>query len=93
MEISVWWEEQLRTREGWRCALITSGEQCVIAPGTAMMQLLCASSLGTLQQEVSAHQSVGVLLLKRDMFDDDNNKAESIMLNHQYGLIVFFPKS
>ena len=41
-------------REEWRCALITSGELCVTAPGTALMLLLCANSWDMPTQEVSA---------------------------------------
>ena len=43
-------------KDEWRCALITSGEQCAIAPGTVEMQQLCASSSVILQQEVSAYR-------------------------------------
>ena len=40
-------------REEWRCALITSGELCVTAPGTALMLPLCANSWDMPTQEVS----------------------------------------
>ena len=31
-------------KEEWKCVLLTSGEQCVVPLGTAMMQLWSASN-------------------------------------------------
>ena len=39
MAMFVWWEAPISMRVGWRCASMTSGGQCVMTTGTALMQL------------------------------------------------------
>ena len=53
MEMFVWWEAPISMRVEWRCASVTSGEQCVITTGTALMLLLSASSWDMRLLEVS----------------------------------------
>ena len=42
-------------KEEWRCVLLTSGEQCAVTLGTAMMQLLSASNWDMLILVVQLH--------------------------------------
>ena len=44
MVMFVWWEASISMRVEWRCASMTSGEQCVMTTGTALMPLSSASS-------------------------------------------------
>ena len=44
MEMFVWWEAPIGMRVEWRCASMTSGEQCVMITGTALTLLWSASS-------------------------------------------------
>ena len=44
MVMFVWWEAPINMRVEWSCASMTSGGQCVMTPGTAMMPLWSASS-------------------------------------------------
>ena len=39
MVMFVWWEAPISMRVEWRCASMTSGEQCVMTIGTAQMLL------------------------------------------------------
>ena len=39
MEMFVWWEAPISMRVEWRCASMTSGGQCVMTPGAALMLL------------------------------------------------------
>ena len=52
MEMFVWWEALISMRVEWRCASMTSGGQCVMTPGTALMLLLSANSWDMHTQEV-----------------------------------------
>ena len=49
MEMFVWWEALISMRVELRCASMTSGGQCVMTPGTALMLLWSASNWGTLE--------------------------------------------
>ena len=53
MEMFVWWEAPISMRVEWRCASMTSGGQCVITPGTALMLLLSANNWDMHTLEVS----------------------------------------
>ena len=53
MVMFVWWEAPISMRVEWRCASMTSGEQCVMTPGTALMLLWSAGSWGMDTLEVS----------------------------------------
>ena len=53
MEMFVWWEVPTSMRVEWRCASMTSGGQCVMTPGTALMLLWSAGSWDMHTQEVS----------------------------------------
>ena len=55
MEMFVWWEAPIGMKVEWRCASITSGGQCVMMAGTALMPLLSASSSAMLPLEVRAN--------------------------------------
>jgi len=44
MEMFVWWEALISMRVEWRCASMTSGEQCVMTAGTVSMPLWSANS-------------------------------------------------
>ena len=61
----VWWEAPISTRVEWKCASMTSGGQCVMIYGTALMLLWCANSWDMLSQEVSTLflDTVGSLLI------------------------------
>ena len=54
MEMFVWWEAPISTRVEWRCALTTSGGQCVMTAGTMLMQPWSASSWDMQSLKVSA---------------------------------------
>ena len=60
MEMFVWWEAPIAMRVEWRCASMTSGEQCVMTPGTALMLLWSASSWDMLTLEVSVMYTASV---------------------------------
>ena len=45
-----------------RYGILTSGTQCVMIPGTLVMQLLCAGNLGTKEQQLP----IRVLILAKD---------------------------
>ena len=49
MVMFVWWEAPLSMRVEWRCVLMTSGEQCVMIPGIALMLLWSVNSWGILE--------------------------------------------
>ena len=53
MVMFVWWEAPISMRVEWRCASMTSGGQCVMTSGTALMLLWSASSWDTHTLEVS----------------------------------------
>ena len=53
MVMFVWWEAPISMRVEWSCASMTSGGQCVMTPGTALMLLLSASSWDMHTLEVS----------------------------------------
>ena len=53
MEMFVWWEVPISMRVEWRCASMTSGGQCVMTPGTALMLLWSASNWDMHTLEVS----------------------------------------
>ena len=44
MVMFIWWEAPISMRVEWRCASMTSGEQCVMTTGTALMLRLSADS-------------------------------------------------
>ena len=58
----VWWEDPISMRVEWRCASITSGEQCVITAGTFLMPLWYANNWNMQPLEVSTnifwHESI-----------------------------------
>ena len=54
MEMFVWWEDPISMRVEWKCASMTSGEQCVMTVGIALMLLWSASSWDMHILEVSA---------------------------------------
>ena len=56
MVLFVWWEAPIGTRVEWRCASMTIGGQCVMTPGTALMQLWSANSwdMHTLEVRLSS---------------------------------------
>ena len=53
MEMFVWWEAPISMRVEWRCASMTSGGQCVMICGIALMLLWFANSWGMDTLEVS----------------------------------------
>ena len=53
MEMFVWWEAPVSTREEWRCVSMTSGEQCVMTSGVDLMLLWSVDNLDMLTLEVS----------------------------------------
>ena len=55
MEMFVLWEAPISMRVEWKCASMTSGGQCVMTCGTALMLLWSASSWDMHTQEVSVH--------------------------------------
>ena len=55
MEKFVWWEGPIGMKVEWRCVSITSGGQCVMTDGIALMPLLSASSSAMLPLEVRAN--------------------------------------
>ena len=44
MVMFVWWKAPIGMRVEWRCASMTSGGQCVMISGTALMLLWSASN-------------------------------------------------
>ena len=44
MVMFVWWEAPISMRVEWRCASMTSGEQCVMTVGALLMQVWSADS-------------------------------------------------
>ena len=57
MEMFVWWEAPISMRVEWRCASMTSGGQCVMTFGTALMLLWSASNWDMHTLEVSLLRS------------------------------------
>ena len=57
MVMFVWWEAPISMRVEWRCASMTSGEQCVMMVGAALMQVWSASSWVMQLPEVSTNVS------------------------------------
>jgi len=55
MEMFVWWEVPISMRVEWRCALMTSGEQCVMMGGAVLMPAWSASSWVMQLLEVSVN--------------------------------------
>ena len=57
MVMCVWWEAPISMRVEWRCALMTSGGQCVMTTGTLLMPLWSASSwdMHTLEASESSY--------------------------------------
>jgi len=55
MGMFVWWEVPIPMRVEWRCASMTSGEQCVMTVGTVLMPVWFASSWVMLLLEVSTN--------------------------------------
>ena len=53
MVMFVWWMAPISMRVEWRCVSMTSGEQCVMTDGTALMLLWSANSWDTHTLEVS----------------------------------------
>ena len=51
-------------KEEWRCVLLTSGEQCVVTLGTALMQLLSARILDMLSLMVCCFDSYYVVFFQ-----------------------------
>ena len=68
MEMFVWWEALISMKVEWRCASMTSGEQCVMTTGTTLMLLWSASNLDMLTLEVSGStddcETIYIYLLK-----------------------------
>ena len=58
MEMFVWWEAPISMKVEWRCVSMTSGGQCVMMVGAALMLLWSASSLDMHTLEVSASANV-----------------------------------
>ena len=56
MVMFVWWEVPISMRVEWRCASMTSGGQCVMTCGTALMLLWSVSSWDMHTLEVSILQ-------------------------------------
>ena len=54
MVMFVWLEAQISMRVEWRCASMTSGGQCVMIPGTALMLLW---SVGSWDMDVSVYMN------------------------------------
>ena len=54
----VWWEAPISMKVEWKCASMTSGEQCVIMAGTGLMLLWSANSWDMHTLEVSANASI-----------------------------------
>ena len=52
-EMFVWWEAPISMKVEWRCASMTSGEQCVMTFGIQLMLLLSASNWDMHTLEVS----------------------------------------
>ena len=53
MEMFVWWEAPISMRVEWRCVSMTSGGQCVMTTGTALMLLWSANNWDMHTLEVS----------------------------------------
>ena len=53
MEMFVWWEVPISMKVEWRCASMTSGGQCVMTFGIAMMLLWSAGNWVIVTAEVS----------------------------------------
>ena len=54
MEMFVLWEAPISMRVEWRCASMTSGGQCVMTSGIALMPLWFANNWDMHTPEVSA---------------------------------------
>ena len=50
MEIFVWWADPVHWKEGWKCATIISGGQCVMTRGMAVMPMWHVDSWDSLAQ-------------------------------------------
>ena len=63
MEMFVWWEAPTSMKVEWRCVSMTSGGQCVMTAGAALMQLwsVCSWDMHTLEVSASA-ENVSVLV-------------------------------
>ena len=66
MEMFVWWEAPISMRVEWRSASMTSGGQCVMTTGTALMLLWSANSwdMHTLEVSISTLGKKHVFTLK-----------------------------
>ena len=53
MEMLVWWEAPISMRVEWRCASMTSGGQCVVTTGVALMLQWSVNNLDIHTLEVS----------------------------------------
>ena len=58
MEMFVWWKAPISMRVEWRCASMTSGEQCVMTAGTVLMPVWFADNWDMHTLEVSASGNV-----------------------------------
>ena len=60
MEMFVWWEAPISMRVEWRCASMTSGGQCVMTTGMALMLLWSANNWAMHTLDVSVFFNVSV---------------------------------
>ena len=69
METFVCWEVSISMRVEWKCVSMTSGGQCVMTTGIAMMLLWSAGNLVIVTAEVSFFSmylhSFGIMFLKK----------------------------
>ena len=66
MEMFVSWEAPISMRVEWRCVSMTSGEQCVMTAGAALMLLWSASSWDMHTLEVGASDRIVRVLVQTD---------------------------
>ena len=67
MEMFVWWEAPISMKVEWKCASMTSGGQCVMTVGAALMQLWSVNSWDMHTQEVSASTKTVRVLMQSDL--------------------------
>ena len=66
-EMFVWWEAPINMRVEWKCASMTSGGQCVMTAGAALMQLWSVNSWNMHTLEVSASAGNISVLVKFEL--------------------------
>ena len=67
MEMFVLWEAPISMKVEWKCASMTSGEQCVMTAGAVLMQLWSASSWDMHTLEVGASDRIVRVLVQTDL--------------------------